>query len=286
MKVRANGIEIAYDAFGDPADPAMLLVMGLGEQMIAWDEEFCKKLAFRGYWVIRFDNRDMGSSTRFDDAGVPNLLALMQGSAVEVPYTLDDMAEDAVGLLDALRIEAAHIVGVSMGGMIAQTIAIKHPTRVRTLTSIMSTTSDPQLPSPKPQAAQLLYTPAPTDLNAYIEYEVKVNRILRGPGFDVDEERLREFARRAYDRGLNPAGLARQLAAVLASGSRRAALKSVQVPTLVIHGDADPLIPLEGGVDTAESIPGAELVVVEGMGHGLPADAWPQILDAIASHAK
>ena len=259
--ISANDIEIAYDTFGEPSDPAMLLVMGLGEQMIAWDEEFCKHLAAKGYWIIRFDNRDVGASTKFDKAGVPDLLALTQGKVVEVPYTLDDMAKDTIGLLDALDVEAAHIVGVSMGGMIAQTVAIKYPKQVRTLTSIMSSTGDPGLPPPKPEASQLLFSPAPTERTAYIEHSVKVWHILGSPGFPSDEERTREFAGRVYDRGLNPAGFGRQLAAIYASGSRKGALKSVNIPTLVIHGNADPLIPVEAGKDTAASIPGAKLML-------------------------
>ena len=283
--IKVNDIEIAYDTFGQPSDPAMLLIMGLGEQMIAWDEEFCARLAANGYWVIRFDNRDVGASTRFDEAGVPNLLALMRGEAVDVPYTLEDMAKDAIGLLEALAIEVAHVVGISMGGMIAQTIAINHPTRVRTLTSIMSTTGDPNLPSPKPEAAQLLYTPSPTERRAYIDHSVVVGHILSGPGYPSSEERRRELAGRVYDRGVNPSGLGRQLAAIFASGSRKAALKSIHIPTLVIHGDADPLIPVEAGIDTAESIPGAKLMIIEGLGHGLPPEVWPQVMEAIASHA-
>jgi len=281
----ANGIEIVYDTFGAPSNPAMLLIMGLGEQMIAWDEELCCQLAAKGYWVIRFDNRDVGLSTKLDQAGVPDLLALTQGAAIPVPYTLADMAEDAVGLLDGLGVEAAHIVGVSMGGMIAQTIAIHYPKRVLTLTSVMSSTGDPRLPPPKPEAAQLLYTPSPIDRAGYIEYSVKTWGVLGGPCFPIDEERIREFAGRVYDRGRNPAGFSRQLAAILASGSRKGALESVHVPTLVIHGDADPLIPVEAGKDTAESIPGAKLVIIDGMGHDLPPVIWPGIVAAIADHA-
>jgi pimeloyl-ACP methyl ester carboxylesterase len=282
---KTNDIEITYDTFGEPSDPAMLLIMGLGEQMIAWDEEFCCQLAAKGYWVIRFDNRDVGASTKFDKAGVPDLIALMQGKTVKVPYTLDDMAKDTIGLLDALDIKVAHIVGASMGGMIAQTVAIKYPKRVRTLTSIMSTTGDPGLPQPKPEAGQLLYTPAPTERTAYIEHSVKVWRTLGSPGFPSNEERTREFAGRVYDRGLNPAGFGRQLAAIYASGGRKDALKSVNIPTLVIHGDADPLIPLEAGKDTAASIPRAKLMVIEGMGHNLPPEVWPKVVDAIAGLA-
>jgi pimeloyl-ACP methyl ester carboxylesterase len=285
--VEVNGIQIVYDTFGDPSAPPLLMIMGLGAQMIDWDEEFCAQLAARGYWVIRFDNRDVGLSTRFDEAGVPNVLAMMQApeQAVEVPYTLRDMADDAVGLLDALRIEAAHVVGASMGGMIAQTVAIHHPERVRTLTSIMSTTGDPSLPPPKPEAAAILVTPAPTDRQGHLEYAIKTWQVLNGPVYPLDEDRTRERAGRSFDRGLSPAGTARQLAAILASGSRKEALRSVSAPTLVIHGDADPLVPVEGGIDTANAIPGAELVIVEGMGHGLPVEVWPQVIDAIARHA-
>jgi pimeloyl-ACP methyl ester carboxylesterase len=283
--IHANGIEIVYDTFGAPSDPAMLLIMGLGEQLIAWDEELCRQLAGKGYWVIRFDNRDVGLSTKFDEAGVPDLLALTQGAASEVPYTLEDMAEDAVGLLEGLGVEAAHVVGVSMGGMIAQTIAINHPQRVLTLTSIMSSTSDPRLPPPKPEAGLLLYAPSPTDRAGYIEYSVKTWRVLGGPCFPINEERIREFAGRVYDRGRHPAGFARQLAAILASGSRKSPLKSVHAPTLVIHGDADPLIPVEAGKDTAETIAGAKLVIIEGMGHDLPPAIWPEIVTVITDHA-
>jgi len=283
--VKANGIEITYDTFGQPSDPAMLLIMGLGEQMIGWDEKFCGQLAASGYWVIRFDNRDVGASTSFDEAGIPDLFALFQGKAVEVPYTLDDMADDTADLLKALEIEAAHIVGISMGGMIAQTLAIRHPGRVRALTSIMSSTNDPELPPPKPEVIQILVAPAPTERAAYIEYSVKVWRSLAGPGYPPNDARTRELAGRAHDRGLNPAGFGRQLAAILASGSRRGALQSVDIPTLVIHGDADPLVPVEGGMDTARSIPGAKLTIIEGMGHDLPPELWPQMIQAIVDHA-
>jgi len=287
--VEANGIEIVYDTFGKPSAPPMLLIMGLGQQMIAWDEEFCAALAAQGYWVIRFDNRDVGLSTRFDEAGVPDILALMQaaaqGEAIQGPYTMRDMADDAVGLIDALEIESAHVVGISMGGGIAQEMTIHHPDHVRTLTSIMSSTGDPQLPPPKPEAAAILVTPAPTDRAGYIESSIKTWRVLNGPAFPLDEDLTRERAGRFFDRGLSPDGTARQLAAIMASGSRKEALKSVQVPTLVIHGDADPLVPVEGGIDTANAIPGAELMIIEGMGHSLPPEVAPQVIEAIARHA-
>ena len=287
--VRVNGIKIVYDTFGDPSALPLLLVMGLGAQMIAWDEEFCAALAAQGYWVIRFDNRDIGLSTKFDEAGVPDILALMQaaaqGEAVQAPYVLRDMADDAVGLLDALGIESAHVVGVSMGGMIAQEMGIHHADRVRTMTSIMSSTGNPDLPPPTPEAMAILVTPAPTDRAGYIESSVQTWQVLNGPGYPLDENRTRERAGRFFDRGLSPEGMVRQLAAILASGSRKRALQSVTVPALVIHGDADPLVPVEGGIDTADSIPGAELMIIEGMGHSLHPEVAPQVIEAIVRHA-
>jgi pimeloyl-ACP methyl ester carboxylesterase len=288
-RIRVNGIELVYDTFGDPSAPPLLLIMGLGVQMIAWDEEFCTELAAQGFWVIRFDNRDVGLSTRLDEAGVPDVPALMQAQAhseaVQVPYTLRDMADDAVGLLDALQAGPAHVVGASMGGMIAQEMAIHHPERVRTLTSIMSTTGDPALPPPTPEAMSVLVTPFPTDREGYLQSSVQASRILAGPGFPFDEDRVREEAGRAFDRGLSLAGTARQLAAILASGSRKEALQTVTAPTLVIHGDADPLVPVQGGMDTANSIPGARLLIIEGMGHDLPPALAPRVISAIVSHA-
>ncbi len=288
-RVKANGIELVYDTFGDRSAPPLLLVHGLGAQMISWDEEFCAGLAAQGYWVIRFDNRDIGRSSKFDAAGVPDIPAMMRqraiGKPVQSPYTLTDMAQDAAGLLDALGIESAHVVGISMGGMIAQTLAICHPERLRTLTSIMSSTGAPGLPGPKPQAAWILVAPTPTERKAYIDHQVKLSRSLSGPGFAFDEALARERAVRFFERGLSPAGSARQLAAIMASGSRRDALQSLRIPTLVIHGDADPLVPVECGIDTARAIPGAKLMIVEGLGHGLPAGVVPKIIDAIANHA-
>jgi len=290
LRACANGIEIVYEPFGDPDAPPMLLIMGLGCQMIDWHEEFCAQLAARGYWVIRFDNRDIGLSTKLDEAGVPNITALMEalgrGEAVRVPYLLRDMADDAVGLLDALEIESVHVVGLSMGGNIAQTMAIHYPERVSTLTSIMSSTSEPGLPPPTEEAWALLSDPAPTDRAGYIEHRVRHRQVLSGPEYPIDETRAREHAGRRFDRGLNPAGFARQWAAILASGSRKEALRSVAAPTLVIHGNGDPLVPVECGIDTANSVPGAELLIIEGMGHDwLPPALWPQLIDAIARHA-
>lgn len=283
--IQANGINLAYDTFGEPTDPAMLLIMGLGAQMISWDERFCKLLAGRGYWVIRFDNRDIGLSSHFGRAGIPDIPRLLSGEPTEVPYKLIDMAQDAIGLMDALKIEKAHLVGASMGGMIAQTITIHYPERVLSLTSMISTTSDPQLPPARPEAQSLLFAPSPLERAEFIEYEVMFSHTLGGSRFPIDETRVREIAERVFERGVDPGGVARQFAAIIASGSRTVALKSVQTPTLVIHGSADPLIPVEAGIATAKAIPGSKLEIIEGMGHELPPQIWPQLVDLISNHA-
>jgi pimeloyl-ACP methyl ester carboxylesterase len=283
--VDANGIVLCYDSFGNCADPPLVLIMGMGAQMIGWDDEFCEELSRSGFWVIRFDNRDAGKSTRFDRAGTPDITVAMTrawlGTPVEAPYLLRDMALDLIGLLDALKIERAHLVGASMGGAIGQIVAIEHPQRVLSLTSIMSTTGDRSLPQPRPWALASLFNPAPRDLEGYMEHYVNMWKVLRVNAIPEEEERDRARALRNHLRGLNPAGSARQLAAILASGSRRAALRNVTTPTVVIHGDADPLVPLAAGIDTAECIPGAELVVLEGMGHALSMRYWPRIIDAL-----
>ena len=289
-KATANGIELCYDTFGDPAAPPVLLIMGLAAQMIAWDEDFCSELASRGYWVIRFDNRDIGLSTRFPQHGTPDLMALlgqaMTGKTISAPYTLRDMAADTAGLLDALDIRKAHVVGASMGGGVAQELAIHHGGRLRSLTSIMSSTGDPSLPQATPEALAVLMSSPPKTREEYFQSYVRTWTVLRGPGFPLDEAKDLERAARAFDRGLNPPGVARQLAAILASGNRTEALKAVNVPALIIHGDADPLVRIEGGLATAKAIPGAKLLVIKGMGHALPISMWPQIIDAIAGHAR
>jgi len=288
-RARANGIELCWDSFGDAGAPPLLLIMGLASQMIAWPDEFCALVAERGFRVVRFDNRDIGLSTRFDSAGVPDigaaLTAALQGKPVDAPYRLSDMAADAFGLLDALGIGRAHVVGASMGGAIAQTMAIERPERLLTLTSIMATTGEPGLPPPTPAAMGVLLKPPVTTLDGYIRSYVETWKVLRAGSFPDDEALDRERAEAVFARGLHPAGVARQLAAILASGSRKAALRSVRVPTLVLHGDADPLVPLACGVDTAESIPGARLVVIPGMGHALPISFWKRIVEEIATHA-
>jgi pimeloyl-ACP methyl ester carboxylesterase len=287
-RVRANGIEIEYDSFGSPSGRPLLLIMGLGGQMIMWDEGFCEALAERGHYVVRFDNRDVGLSTKFDAAGIPNVMELMQraggGERPAVPYTLDDMADDAAGLLDALGLDSVHVCGASMGGMIAQTVAIRHGGRMRSLVSIMSSTGNPSLPPAQPEAMAVLMTPPPTDRAGSLDAAVRTWRTIGSPGFPFDEARIRERAGRLYDRSFHPQGTARQLAAILAHGSRVEKLREVSAPTLVIHGAADPLVPLEGGRDTARSIPGAELLVIEGMGHDLPEGAWPTLVGAISEH--
>jgi pimeloyl-ACP methyl ester carboxylesterase len=268
----------------------MLLVMGLGAQLTLWDEEFCGQLADHGHFVIRYDNRDVGLSTKFTHTGTPNLLELMQqvasGEAIDAPYKLTDMADDAAGLLDGLEIDQAHVVGASMGGMIAQTAAIRHPARVSTLVSIMSSTGNPELPPAKPEAMAVLMRERATDREGAIEAAVAGHHVLKGPTFPADEERIRARAARDFDRCFHPEGAARQIAAIMASGSRVDDLAGVRAPTLVIHGDADPLVPFEGGQDTARAIPGAELLAIEGMGHDLPPRVWPQIVSAIVEHAK
>jgi pimeloyl-ACP methyl ester carboxylesterase len=280
----ANGIEIVYETIGDPGDPPLLLVMGLGMHLIHWDRELCDQLAARGFRVIRFDNRDAGRSTQID-APVPNIARAMAGLRIEAPYLLDDMAEDAFGLLGHLGIEAAHVAGASMGGMIAQTMAIRRPERVRSLTSIMSTTGERRAGRPKLRVWGLLARRAPKGKEAYVEYFVRVFRLIRSKRFPFEEQRIRELAAATYERGHRPAGTARQLAAIMASGDRTEQLRELRVPTTVFHGRSDPLVPFRGGRATAEAIPGARLIAIPGMGHDLPREVWPQLVDAIAETA-
>lgn len=289
-RTRVNGIELAWDSFGDPDATPLLLVMGLGAQMVAWDDDFCALLADTGgHRVIRFDNRDIGHSSYLTELGVPDIQLLihqaMAGRPLQVPYTLRDMAGDCVGLLDALGIARAHVVGASMGGAIGQELCIHHAHRMLSFTSIMSTTGNPALPPPSPEAMAVLFSPSPTTFEAYLPHYAKVWRVLRGTAeFALDEARDTERAQLVFLRGINPPGVARQFAAILASGNRKPALHDVDVPTLVIHGEADPLVPVACGVDVAEAIPGAKLLRIAGMGHALPIPMWPQIVDAIAAH--
>jgi pimeloyl-ACP methyl ester carboxylesterase len=289
-RARANGIEIEYESFGQRGSRPLLLIMGLGGQLLLWEEEFCAELVERGHFVVRYDNRDVGLSTKLVDAGEPNIPEMIAAAAAGRPcqaaYTLDEMADDAAALLDALELDSAHVVGASMGGMIAQTLVLRLPERVRSLISIMSTTGNPELTLPDPEALAALMAPRAEDREGAIEQAVSLQRIIGGTGFPFDAERTRRLATRSYDRSFYPVGMARQLAALIASGNRAPALAEVDAPTLVIHGDADPLIPLEGGRDTARAIPGAELLVIEGLGHELPPQVWPRIIDAISGHTE
>ena len=283
--VTANGIQLEYDTFGDRSSPALLLIMGGGSQMIYWEVEFCELLAKKGRFVIRFDNRDVGLSTKFDNAGIPDMMAAMQGEPVSLAYTLEDMADDAVGLLDALGIEKAHICGASVGGMIAQVISYRHPERVLSLTSIMSSTGNPELPQIKPEILAEVYKPVPNEREAYIEHNVNMWRKLWSPGFLFDEKRLRTLMAESYDRSYYPQGMARQSAAALVHGYRKASIASIKTPTLVIHGDQDPFMSVEGGKETAQLITGAKLLIIAGMGHDMPKEAWPTIVAAMSNHA-
>jgi pimeloyl-ACP methyl ester carboxylesterase len=289
-KAKVNDIEIEYDTFGDPASKPLLLIMGLGAQMINWDEEFCKKLVERDFYVIRFDNRDVGLSTKFEGAGEPDLMKLymqaQKGEKIESLYTLEDLADDAVGLLSAINIDKAHICGASMGGMIAQVIAYRHPSRVLSLASIMSSTGNPDLPRPKPEAMQILIKPLPIGREAIIEDGINRMRIVHGTSIPFNEDRARKLVIASYDRSNYRPGYSRQLAAIIVSGNRKEDLQSITIPTIVIHGDVDPLIPYEGGKDTAEAIPGSELLIIEGMGHSLPPEVWPLVINAITENAS
>jgi pimeloyl-ACP methyl ester carboxylesterase len=284
QRAKVGSVELVYETIGDPSDAPLLMVMGLGMQLIHWDRELCELLAERGFHVIRFDNRDTGLSTKIR-APVPNVMRLMAGMPAQVPYLLGDMAGDTFGLLDHLGIERAHVVGASMGGMIGQTLAIERPERVLSLASIMSTTGDRRAGMPKLRVWSLMMRRAPQERDAYVRYFVKVFRMIGSPAYRIDEERSRELAAATYDRSHYPAGTARQLAAILASGSRTAALRQLDLPTVVIHGESDPLVPLRAGLATARAIPGAELITIPGMGHDLPKELWPTFVDAIAKNA-
>lgn len=283
-------IDICHDAFGRRDDPALLLIMGLGAQMIAWEDDFCRKLAGRGFFVIRFDNRDIGRSTRLDGAPTASFLSLLLrqrfGLPIPAPYRLIDMAGDAIGLLDHLGLARAHVVGASMGGAIAQEMAIHWPERVASLTSIMSTTGDPSLPRPTRPAMRVLMGGRPRTLEDYVALHRATWTILRGPRFQEDAARDRARAERAFARGLNPDGVRRQLTAIVASGDRTTKLRGLRAPTLVVHGDADPLVRLAAGEATARAIPGARLLVLPGMGHALPEPYWDKLTSAIATHAR
>jgi pimeloyl-ACP methyl ester carboxylesterase len=289
---KANGIEIAYEESGDRSAPAMLLIMGLGAPLTFWPDAFVEGLARQGFHVVRFDNRDVGLSTKFGDAppvDIPvAIMRLLRGEKVPTPYGLPDMARDGLGLMDALGIDKAHIVGASMGGMIGQIIAADHGSRVRSLVSVMSSSGDPSLPTGKPEAVAVITTAPPPawDRAATIDFGVKCQRAIGSQTVCAPEADLREKVARAFDRSNYFDGGPRQLVAMLADGSRVERLKRMRAPTLVIHGTEDPLIPVEGGKDTAAHIPGAELMLVPGMGHDLPAPLIGKIVSAIAEHCR
>lgn len=286
-RAAVNGIELEYETFGEPGDPPLLLVMGLGAQMVSWDVDFCEALVGRGFFVIRFDNRDVGLSTKIDSPA-PDLLsaitAALAGETPSAPYLMSDMAGDAWGLLDHLGIERAHIVGASMGGMIVQAMAIEQPERVLSLTSIMSMTGELPYGEPKPEVIPLLLQAAPSEREANIEHNLEASRVISSPEF-FDEDRARRRHELAFDRCYYPKGLENQILAIAASGSRDEALRKLDVPALVMHGTEDPLVTPSGGEHTAEVLRGSELMMFEGMGHDLPAHYWSQIIDAICSVA-
>jgi len=275
--VGSAGVDIAFERFGDPRRPPVLLIMGLGTQMLGWPDGFCAALADRGMHVIRFDNRDIGLSTHMTDAPAPDVAAALTGDPSSASYKLSDMARDTVGLLDSLELPSAHVVGASMGGMIAQTLVIEHPHRVRSLTSIMSTTGDPSVGQPTESAMAALLSPPAASREEAIERTLAIVRVIGSPGFALDETEIRRRTGLAYDRSNDPVGVARQLVAIAASGDRTAALRRVSIPTLVVHGADDPLVDVSGGRATARAIAGAELAVFDGMGHDLPRGLWAEI---------
>jgi len=288
-QVSSNGIELTYEAFGDRADPALVLVIGLGCQMVHWDDQWCAQLAAAGFWVVRFDNRDVGCSTKLSHLGVPNVVRISAKKLLRLPvrspYSLEDMADDTVGLLDALGLEQAHVVGASLGGMVAQLVAIRHPTRVRSLTSWMSTPGESRF-RPTHRATLALIKRAPDDLDARVEHAVRVMRVIGSPSPIFDEVGIRRRAKAALARNTERAGFARQLAAVVAAAPRTNALRAMRgVPTLVLHGDVDPLIPVTAAYATAAAVRGARLVTFPNVGHDLPPSIYERAITAIADNA-
>lgn len=279
-----NGVTLCYETFGDAARPPLLLIMGLGSQMIVWNEEFCQGLADRGFYVIRFDNRDIGRST-YMDFPPPSTLQLIRRRFHPRQYLLSDMARDTANLLDRLGLDSAHVVGASMGGMIAQTLAIEEPGRVRSLVSIMSNTGSRRSGQPALRVYRHFVNRVPRDRERGVAQLVGLFRMVGSRGELRDLDEVRERVERSFDRAHNPAGTGRQLAAILASGSRRHLLGQIRVPTTVIHGTADRLVRPSGGRATAALIPGAELIMIEDMGHDLPRSLWPRLTDAIAATA-
>jgi proline iminopeptidase len=288
--IAANGITIEYESLGDPLAPPILLIMGLGMQLVGWPDAFCQGLIERGFRIIRFDNRDSGLSSKIRVRRQPNLVAALAASwlrlPVRSPYTLDEMAADAVGLLHALDIPRAHVVGLSMGGMIAQVVAARYPERVLSLTSIMSSSGSRKVSQPRPDAKRALLSKPrdPADPESVVDHLVRFFGVIGSPAFPTDRAALREQVAHSVRRGHHPAGVTRQLVAILASGDRRKLLPKITAPTLVIHGAEDPLVPVEAGRDTARHIAGAKLMVIEGMGHDLAPGLVPILVEAIAAH--
>jgi pimeloyl-ACP methyl ester carboxylesterase len=281
QRADVGAVQIAYETQGPPDGPPVLLVSGLGGQLISWDDGFCRRLTDRGLRVIRFDNRDVGLSTHLGDRP-SDLEAALRGDADAIPYRLVDLADDAAGLVEHLGLDSAHVVGVSMGGMIAQQLAISHPDRVRSLTSIMSTTGHEDVGQPTEAAMAVLLAPPSANRDEYLERGVWSGSVLGSPAYPTDPEVLRERAGRGYDRAYDPPGVVRQLTAVLTTPDRTDELRRLSVPTVVIHGKDDPLVTVSGGEATAAAVPGAQLVLVDGMGHDLPEVLWPLVVDHIA----
>ena len=289
-QLNANGLQIEYDTFGDKSADPLLLIMGLATQMTAWPTDFCNALADHGHYVIRFDNRDIGLSTKFNGARTPSGLRYVMNhvfrTGIVPPYTLQDMAADAVGVLDALDIDSAHIVGASMGGMIAQLVTVGNPQRVKTLTSIMSSSGDPKLPAAHPDVVKHIFMARPgrLDRERMLDYAVRTAQLISSPGFPRTDKQWREEVTAAYQRSFYPQGFKRHFAAIVADGSRVKRLQTINTPTLVIHGTGDRLVPVQCGIDTARHIKGARLELIEGMGHDLPPQLVKRLADLIGGH--
>lgn len=279
-----RGITLCHESFGDPSDQPLLLIMGLGTQMIGWSDDFCEQVAGRGFHVTRFDNRDIGRSTHLSDPP-PTLGQLLRRKLPASAYALEDMADDTVGLIDALALGPVHVVGASMGGMIGQVLAARQPERVRSLVSIMSNTGSRWSGQPALGAYRYLLKEAPSEREAFVAHAEKIFDVVGSRGLEQDREHLRDVAARSFDRGQDADGTGRQLGAALKTGDRRRMLRTIKAPTLVIHGDEDRLVRPSGGKATAKAIPGARKLIIEGMGHDLPRGAWPQIIDGIAETA-
>jgi pimeloyl-ACP methyl ester carboxylesterase len=282
----STGMELEYEVFGEAEAPTVVLVTGLGLQMTGWDPRFCQALAARGFRVVRFDNRDVGRSTKLARAGLPDFARAMRGDRSAAPYAIEDMGDDVAALIVALGVPAAHLVGLSMGGFIVQEAAIRHPGRVLSLASMLSSTGHRRVGQATPEAMAVLLAPGPSDREGAMDHAVSTWRVIGSPGFPFDEGAIRQRAGEAWDRNHEPAGVARQAAAVLTQRDRTADLARLRVPTMVVHGADDPLVHLSGGEATARAIPCARLIVVPGMGHDLPRPVWPAVIDAVVDNIR